>query len=737
MTAATPSAVLLDRQGDGNPPSAYLVVESEAQFLNTALSGRPLLVRGEALCRWAETFLRGRGTAYREIESPVAALRRACPALTVAQATELKAALGTNLDRISESLTVRGILQAVYPSGPWDLHPSRAHAARWLLWLADQLVAPYVSPLVTLQAERWASECDAAEEGLYGASNREAACRLLNDWLGLGEGADALMRELGPFPVDVPDNLLRQVRERWSVEIQQSGGASYERISARPIPSRLAEVIAEEAYGYYSRHTEAVSLQVIQSLELALPASYGSRLRNLVPPEDPGAVPSSRIEILAWFLECYLPFRQWQAEHGGDSARKRVTELAREFAEWYLAAYPVALHGGDGHAELTFTLSGNLQSGAAEGVTLWVILDGMHYPDSQLLARALQQSSLRLSVEAHRAALAPLPTITMFCKPALQSGAPPAVAIADRGTSLSSVQSIPRNQDPAERMRTAVPGDVYVWSVLEPDSTYHTQADRPSVVAAARGQLIRLADQIAGAMLAVPDGMPLRCVITTDHGRLLGPSVRALEPPDGMVAHGRAAWGSSAKIFDQSGVALEGDVAYLQAQRFQLPDDCAIILGDASFITADGRRGTELFTHGGCYPEEVIVPWVELVRDRTKPRAVCRLTGAGRAGSPGELNLHLENAGDIPLALVSLSLRFGDAPPKRAGLAGTAAPRSSLDAPVPVDSWPTKAQASRASALVTLEQQSGARWEFQATVTIESEEMYAREDILGDLLGDL
>lgn len=116
--------------------------------------------------------------------------------------------------------------------------------------------------------------------------------------------------------------------------------------------------------------------------------------------------------------------------------------------------------------------------------------------------------------------------------------------------------------------------------------------------------------KISDIVNAVPAEIPLKIVITTDHGRLLARSTRRKSIPAGMIGHGRAAWGVSGRQFEQTGYFIEDNVVYLHGERFGLPNDAALCLNDDSFYTNDGKTGVEFYPHGGVYPEEVIIPWL-------------------------------------------------------------------------------------------------------------------------------
>ena len=118
-----------------------------------------------------------------------------------------------------------------------------------------------------------------------------------------------------------------------------------------------------------------------------------------------------------WFTKEYLPYRCWQVEFGDSEAACTVARIARRFSEWYLEEYAVAIAGGAGKARLAVTHAETVRRNQERQVTLWVVLDGLHYTDSIALARKV--AGQRLAQDEHAVTFSTLPTITDFAKPSL------------------------------------------------------------------------------------------------------------------------------------------------------------------------------------------------------------------------------------------------------------------------------------------------------------------------------
>ena len=136
--------------------------------------------------------------------------------------------------------------------------------------------------------------------------------------------------------------------------------------------------------------------------------------------------------------------------------------------------------------------------------------------------------------------MSPIPTITETSKKALIHGCTPRDAVDEDSSAMSdSVRFVSENQDLAAELGKATIGSFFVWSNLEPDRTYHTNADKQALLDKVDGALRTLADRIVKAASEVPAHLRLRIIVTTDHGRLLGPSKRTIPVPEGMESHQR------------------------------------------------------------------------------------------------------------------------------------------------------------------------------------------------------
>ncbi|MBI4510270.1 MAG: hypothetical protein HY698_11605 [Deltaproteobacteria bacterium] len=456
----------------------------------------------------------------------------------------------------------------------------------------------------------------------------------------------------------------------------------------------------------------------------------GQKLSDLVEPEYPG-LPEWQFDMLeAWFTNKYVPYREWTYRHGvtGD-ARGWAACSAAEFARHYLGYYVSARVGGDGADHLAWVKSARLKRRDTECAFLLVVLDGLAQPDAVRLASSILHESGRLSLDRQTLALSPIPTVTTIAKPAVAKGMLPSDAIQD--TTAIFYTSV---EKAGQALRNAAPGDVLVWVLEEPDRTYHYRADKgpDSVRLEADAQLLTIAKNIAELAEKAPSALRLSVVITTDHGRLLANTGRTRHVPQGMKAHGRAAWGACEVPFDKSGYLVKEDLAYLDAARFGLPGGqvYAVIVSDQAFVTTDGRGGNEPFPHGGLFPEEVLVPWLEFTRDRAPFTVEVTLKGKGEEGKRGTAVLTVQNLGPIRIKVTGLTADILDT---RLSLDEEVGALDKRNIQVVLPKWPSRQHINTLMMGLTYLLPDGqpVRWDFRPE--IETESLYDRPDILGEL----
>jgi hypothetical protein len=201
-----------------------------------------------------------------------------------------------------------------------------------------------------------------------------------------------------------------------------------------------------------------------------------------------------------------------------------------------------------------------------------------------------------------------------------------------------------------------------------------------------------------------------------------------------MKAHGRAAWGACDVRFDKGGYLVDGDLAYLDSARFGLPGRqvYAVIVSDQAFVTIDGRGGNEPFPHGGLFPEEVLVPWLEFTRDRAPFTVEVALRGKGEEGKAGRGVLTVVNLGYVPIKLVGLTTDMSGTRVVLYEKVG-ALDKRSIDVVLP--KWPSRQELESLEMCLTYELPDGQPVRREFPPELETESIYTKPDILGELEG--
>src|SRR5690606_485398 len=103
------------------------------------------------------------------------------------------------------------------------------------------------------------------------------------------------------------------------------------------------------------------------------------------------------------------------------------------------------------------------------------------------------------------------------------------------------------------------------------------------------------------------------------------------------------------------------------------------------------------YSHGGLYPEEVIVPWIVMMRDMVAPDLAVTLSGNGQAGRQGSVAVQITNYADVDVIVKEIVLKFSTTRPPFP-INQTVQQRSSECFEFSLNSWPTAADVEKAVA---------------------------------------
>jgi len=721
----------LDHHCDAVPPPGHAVAEAEVEFLQRAFDD-DVVVRGTKLCAWATFFWDGRGMSYQPLRSPVQKLRSYSPDMTDAGARALLSAVPDADQKVLAATDLRELLSALFPADLWRPTASLRHGAHWLLWLDEKAPPASAQALLNVQACLWRDQLDGPERHLYGATSAIQARALLDQWLGIDESAGSVAN-LPEFPLPIPDRFRDRVEATWTRRTITGRGMYFRSILSRKLPRELKEDVARISADYFKSHHSELESSIVQEIAEFLPMEELGALREIVPPSAPPPAPADAALVADWFSKDYLPYRLWAIDRNDEAVQAVCRDRGSTFARWFLTFYPTALAAGAD--TISFRRSGRAMHDRAGKVTLMIILDGIGMWDAKELMRHIKTGQKRLALTRNDWCFAAVPTVTEICKPAMRQGVAPRNVNPNAYALSSDSIRLLEHEDAAEVIRGAKPDEFYIWSLIQTDKTYHKAGDAKTIQDNIRAVLAGLSNRIAAAVEAVPNQLKLNVIITTDHGRYLGRSERTMPLATGMLSHQRAAWGGAAgtELTVDFEILAGAKAARLHPERFGLTEPTLVAIDEDSFLNRDGSRGADWFPHGGVWPEEVIIPWLEFQRDAEPPNVDGRITGAGVEGRDGEIEIHLTNSSPLELDLISVSIA-GDDLHHTFPLDQKLSARDARAITRRLSPWPSASRIGRVKAECLLRQPTGDALTVPLTLDLISESLQKRHAALDDLL---
>ena len=722
--------MLLDRSGLLDAPENYHLVATEVDFLIEALSKNNLFIQKE-LCNWAEAFCKARGITYRELNSPLKELLSVFPKLSESQAEDLIMKTKIKIIEIPPPLTKQKILNTLFPNNIWFEPPSITHAAKWLLWLNESEDNEYLLPLLEDITTEWQDSSPENIRFIYSSNIKNIAKEIIEEWLGFRKNLEHRFFE--PFQVEVPKEFIQKAGDCYLKRIVESDGKDIIEISQLPLTINLKKTIFKKCYEFLVHNPQKITHELVEIISPHVGIDEQLVLRKHLPPARPLPIPQKPDEVLEWVRTEYIPFRFWQMGEKSPETHQVTLDLAKQFIDWFLSQYPSALAGNRMNGLLSYAKLIDLVKEDINYSILIIVLDGLHLIDGDYLLNRILEKCSRLTVIDRTATFSVLPTITQFSKESLFRGVPPSQL--DKVEYIGKI--LPEGKLPINMIIEMKPGQCGIWSIVEPDHTYHKKKahDPNALVHSVEAQLDSVANNIYDIVGIVPEEIPLKIIITSDHGRLLSKSSRKLPIPDRMVNHGRAAWRDQAEIhYEKEGFIIQNDLVFLNPDLFCIPCETAISLGEDTFLQSNGAGGTDLFSHGGLFPEEVVVPMYVLCRDYERPSVESILSGKGIFGQTSKLMITINNHSDLELKLSHLIIRYKDKPENKLDIDFKVMPVKSNVFEIEFGPWPSSNEIKTMQVRIVLEQKNHFKFELEPSIVIEAEEMYTGDQTLEGLV---
>lgn len=720
------SEILLDPKVSLQSKTDYTIVSTEVEFLSLFDKRKNLLIRGERLCRWAETFYIGRKREVSTYLPLYEELTELVPSLSDSDAKKIVEEL-VKINFVPESpLTISKVLQSRFPHNLWVSRPSLTHSGEWLCWLVSEKPDEQYAALVNTQLNSWFTLAEESIKKIYQITNSDEAIEVLEGWLGIKKNEWTFFEE--KFPISVPEELIGTAREKWVPLIISTDGQFFQELDVNRIPFSLLQLAAKETFGYLKQYPGKIRNFHYTQLVDYLEPSESKWLSHNKKPSTPNTLPKNPDEVIGWYIEEYLPFREWQHSTQSIEDKPLVLDFARKFALWYLEEYPRGLLDGPISDYISFRRVRELTPQNDE-LLIIIVMDGLHCIDARTLRQLLLLKIPECQIVDTNYVFSPIPTITEDAKEALLRAVPPE-NIRDVGFVGEVLQ---RNKSLADHIRSVRPPATLFWRLTEPDSTYHRINKFETLQHDIKGSLTAAVDKIHEIIQSIPSDVKFQLIITSDHGRMLGESNYILPVPEGFVGHGRVAKGESRVTFPASGVIVKDNVSFLSRERFGTKHDLAIPLGEDAFqITVEVPK-RELYSHGGLFPEEVIIPWYVFMKPEVKPNVSIILTGKGQSRKRATAKIVIINSSNMSITLERIIIDYHAIERIEHDNHIEIPPLSQNEISIEFSSWPTQNDKKDLLAIASIRSPYGIIHEFDIEKSFQSEDIYSTTDILEEL----
>ncbi|MBD2772345.1 hypothetical protein ICL16_09730 [Iningainema sp. BLCCT55] len=620
-------------------PSSYIPITTDVEWIESfGVSSSPCWVKGERLCKWAEAWLRAWHKMDANIEikqDPSVKLAALFHPLPLPQEwTDKKQLLNlvTRLDSYPQDKPIAYLLCDITGSDIWLGEPSIENLAAWLAIQVPEECKPL---------EQWQQQFQ-HELAIY--YQTEDKLLLLRRWLGI---AEEVITELGKYPLPIPDLIADDFDRYWEEQLLRTEGRVLDNLT----PSHQAgmERIATIAHKVFQNRPNwidrAREIKVAPFLNTRQRQELASRQSPLEP--QPLALDATPKLALAWVSESYLPFRRWEIVVHQPPVEQRISDrLADSFVEWMLLHYPQMKVDSVENSHLNYSVASLVQNLCQSSPVLWVVVDGLGWLDHQELLSLLTEN-YQFGVECIEPRFSILPTKTEYAKWSLYAQLLPSDSswVADAGKAFSKMGMGKRYTDNhiAQLRQDLGSGKckLYCWDTEQFDKLHHTERDWQHLYNVKRlSSLEGIAREIQSFVEAYPKPELIRVAIASDHGQIMGVCEKITYFPQELEPQGRIAIG---KTDDPRFVVLE-------RERYGLPHDISIVRGSASMSSLSYTTNKKIIgSHGGLFPEEVVVGVSVLRKFVQHLRVIIVCRGESKPGKSAELEITIDNPNSVPL----------------------------------------------------------------------------------------
>jgi len=634
--------VVLDPTELYDIPVEYMAITNEVEWLRYFfIAEGTYWVKGKQLCDWTEEWLRGWNKTEAIIErkySPKEKLKSLCYPLPIPNKLTEKQifSLLNQLDSYQED-KIAYFLAEITNKQPqfWLEEPSLPHLA---LWLTLIVLSEY-----QFLEQVWVHQ--RPEHPLNAYYQTENKLQLLRQWLGIRE---PLLIELGKYPLPIPDMLKEEFDQYWQQKIYSSEGKIIDQLI--PTTQSGMEEIAQISYQFLNKHPQWITKEKEVKLSGYLASQQKKELtKQKAPPEPlPLTLEKTTEEVLTWVTEKYLPFRCWEIENKQSTSKQKISDfLAESFVNWIVEHYSQLKLIPVDDSPLNYNVAHLVQNLCQDHPVFWVVVDGLGWLDHLELISYLTENHGLAVENGIQPRLSILPTLTKYAKWSLYSQLLPnssqwkddisqGFSLLQIGKRYTDKQVNKLYKDLKQKKHS-----LYCWDTTKFDALQHNQQDWHSFYNLERTKSLKgIAEDICYCVKQYPEPEKLKILIASDHGQLLGISTKIANCPAELKPEGRTALGTTN---DERFIVLNSD-------RYGIPETLSIIRGSESFGSFSYTESREIIgSHGGLFPEEVIVGVSILCQSVKRIPVVVYCQGEGKAKEKGELKITIHNPNSIPI----------------------------------------------------------------------------------------
>lgn len=657
--------IILDATKLYIPLDNYIVITTEVEFLqNFTLENDAYWLKGKRLCNWAKEYLRvwnKLDLIKEEKQNPRLKLETILQPFSIPENWNDKTILEivTQLDSYNSQNKIEFLLADVTNINQdfWltkDL--SIQHLAQWLSIIIPEKYKVFANVWLNHLTNNHQNEL----VNYYQIENKE---QLLKSWLGLNNDFH-IIKELGKYPLNIPDSCLEEFTQFWQEKIYKTSGKILNELI---LPEEIGnKIIVNIAYEILLNNPSWLTQEIISKISIYLTPQQTSNLQEKLPPKTPSllSIDATPQEALQWATESYLPFRKWETTINITSKKEQLSEkLADSFVNWIVKYYPELKLDNVENSLLNYNVTAQVQKLAQDNVIIWVVVDGLGWLDHKELINILtkdNQLNLEIDITPH---FSILPTKTEYAKWSLYAQLLPENTNwkPNAKEGFSYIESAYRYTDNNKHLLTQDLQEnkyqIYCWDTDNLDKLYHQEKDWQHLYKVERINCLEaIVKNIKHILNEYNQPEKLKIVIASDHGQMMGEVQKLNNCPEELQSKGRMAIGSTD----------DPRFVVLSAQRFGLPYDVSIVKNSDCITAFNYTKDKEIIgSHGGLFPEEVVVGFSVLSKVVKRQPIFVTCIGEGKAKETGKLTITINNNNNI--SLTNLCLYVNEIPEFKTG----------------------------------------------------------------------